>query len=555
MAKPPFDPSKPFEEAPTSKPAFDPMKPFDEVKAPQPTAGDRVQAAGEGFADTATLGYLPQLQALAGGLMPNPSADVDEKLKAEGFKIHQEEDSYVKRRDENVKRQKEFAEKMPLEFYGGGLLGVAASAPFMPGSAVKGAGLLGRAGSAAKMGAIQGTLMNPGDEEGEVNLLQLDKRAKNAAAGAAIGTAGQGIAETARGAVGAVTKAPGALKEYSQNKAFKSTGAMKKDFTRAFKKDRVKELGQEMIDSGLVKPGMTFDDVAQKSGSIKKQVGEKIGQIYDKVQGNFNFKVDPQKLGLDLVETVSNSKVRPNIDTAAYDAKMEGVIMDVLKQKDKLSDIRHLNDLIGEIDTKINYAKKTNELPAIQQGYTAVRRYLRDTLNDVVEKTGNLLENPKLGKELKELNRRYGNMTEINVISKDRVARESANQAFGLTDKIAGVGGLAGGAVTGALVTGDVEGALKGAALGSGLGLLNKASRTYGAPILATGANKLAQQFERIPGGLTQAVRRTAVPVARRPGLLGSNLPRLFQEKSNPVSRYAENETSKDRKPAKKDKK
>jgi hypothetical protein len=66
---------------------------------------DRAQTQLESFGNTVAAGYLPHLQALQEKyLMPNPNAEVDTQLKAQGFNT-EEEPSYVQMRDQNIKRQ------------------------------------------------------------------------------------------------------------------------------------------------------------------------------------------------------------------------------------------------------------------------------------------------------------------------------------------------------------------------------------------------------------------------------------------------------------------
>ena len=72
--------------------------------------GTQLQAGLESFGQAATLGYLPQLQAGAEQLSMGATQDVDEQLKAQGFKLP--EDGYVQSRDENIRRQKQLLKIM-----------------------------------------------------------------------------------------------------------------------------------------------------------------------------------------------------------------------------------------------------------------------------------------------------------------------------------------------------------------------------------------------------------------------------------------------------------
>lgn len=519
--------------------------PWDDYKnASSPNAvssPNSAQAALEGFGQGVGMGYLPHLQALAGGLVPNPSGAEDEELRKQGFIISQPEDTYLSRRDENLKRQEQFKEESPGAYYGGLIGGSIASAPAIGGAISKlpllqaGAnapklGLLGKTAQAAGAGAVQGLIQNPGDEIGVADPFQVDERLRNAKTGAIVGGAANLAAAGIKATADTVKSIPSKLQSVAETKAFKSSGAMLKDFRRAFGKDRVNAIGKEMIDSGLVKPGNTFEDVATGASKIKEETGKRIGEIYDRVKTNVNVAIDQDKMMSDLVDAVSNPKIRPKINTESYDAAMEKIIGNIVKDPKKVADVRYLNDMIGEIDDMINYSKRANELPYVQQGYMQVRHLLRKSINDITEATGNMIGNKSLGDELKELNRRYGVMAEVSAMAKDRVARENANRMFSLTDTIAGVGGAAGGAVTGGLLQGDIEGGLKGAALGAGLGLLNKGARQYGNPILTTGLYKTGRMLQSVPSPVTTAASKLGGLLTENPAITGAAASNLLQQ-------------------------
>lgn len=173
--------------------------------SPQEPQGSAAQAALEGFGQTATLGYLPQIQALAGSAMPNPNASVDEDLRAQGFDIQQPESSYLSERDSNIARHRQQAQDHSGAVLGGKALGIAATS-LLPGAAAsrasqmstglgKGAAALGKyltpssVKGMAGVGAAQGALYNPGDEEGVLNVAQGPERLGNAALGGAVGGA------------------------------------------------------------------------------------------------------------------------------------------------------------------------------------------------------------------------------------------------------------------------------------------------------------------------------------------------------------------------------
>lgn len=492
------------------------------------------QAAIEGFGQFATAGYLPQLQALAGGLIPDSNAQLDKDLQAQGFKISQPEDTYLSRRDENIGRQEKLAQEQPVSYYGGGVAGLLTSAPAIGGAisklpllGAKSTGLLAKTAQAAGGGAVMGALQNPGDEQGKIDPIQAEQRMEGAKTGAKMGAFTQLGATAAQGVAGAIKAVPKKLQDYAAMKAFKSSGAMLKDIRKADARGRTLEIGKEMIDSGLIKPGSTFEDIALKSGQIKQKTGKSIGDIYQTVGESALPKVDADSTAMKLIDAVSDPSVRPKLNTDTYDNAMDKMIQSITHDKAKLSDVRYLNDLIGELDDLINYSKRNGELPSLQKGYLKLRQTLRGIINQSVEATGVSLGKPELKQALLDANKRYGIMAEVSSIARDRVARENVNRFMSLTDTLVGTGGAAGGAVMGSLLSGNVEGGLKGAALGAGAGLLNKGARLYGNPILTQAASKTGGLLSKVPSPVTSGIQQGAGYLVENPavsGVIGSGL-------------------------------
>jgi hypothetical protein len=475
-----------------------------------------------GASDVATLGLLPQVTAMSEPLISRGLNLVrKEQIPEAPFKqMVPGSPEFIKARDEYRGQLEEIKQRSPKSFAAGQIGGAIATSPLIP--VGKATGLLGGVGQAAKGGAIVGALQNPGDIEGDASDLQLKERAKGALTGGALGAASGLLAKGVTEGVKAIKNAPKAIDELAKNKAFKASGAMLKDFRKAFDKGKVNELGQEMFDSGLVTAGSTFDDVAAKTSVIKKDVGSKIGEIYNSVSDKMKLNpISKDNAINELIDASSSSKIRPTIGKDAYDTKMLSVIEDISKQNDVFDNPKVMNELIGEIDQKINYAKKTQDLPEIQQGLLAIRNKLREQLTSRVDEIGNELNNTNLKKELLDLNKRYSRISELNAISSDRVARESANRAFGLTDTIvaSGVGGA--GAMEGYRQDG-VTGALKGLALGAAAGLANKGARQYGSPLLAQGLLKTGQKLAQTPETVSNVAQAAANVASKSQPKLGS---------------------------------
>jgi len=168
------------------------------------------QAALEGFGQTASMGYLPQLQAGAENAVNNAqrltglgAGGADAKLEEQGFQLPERD--YVQMRDENIARQKQLAEKNPVASMAGKGAGIVASMAATPGASLL-KGVSGVGGAVARgmaQGALQGAAYNPGDTKGVVDSTQFGDRAIGAGvgglAGGAIGLMGGAVSSLSKG--------------------------------------------------------------------------------------------------------------------------------------------------------------------------------------------------------------------------------------------------------------------------------------------------------------------------------------------------------------------
>lgn len=156
-----------------------------ELQPQEPSLGTKLEAGVQGLGDSLSLGYLPQLQALASeviqphGLLANPSDIQNEELEKQGFTVSEPEPDYISRRDAMLERQNRLQQQAPDAFQTGEIAGAVASAPLVG----KAAGRLGLIAA----GGLEGGLRNPGDQVGEISDLQLTERLPNALTGGALG--------------------------------------------------------------------------------------------------------------------------------------------------------------------------------------------------------------------------------------------------------------------------------------------------------------------------------------------------------------------------------
>ena len=167
----------------------------------------KTEAALQAFGNQAAQGYLPQLQAMAEGVTDpifNAFKSDEEKRIDQEFNVQDE--TYTQRRDRNIERAKSLEEQHPAisttAAIAGGIAGTVALGAGAGSAATKlatkfpskfagafqkletlqksksFADKLKLAGSA---GAISGLIRNPGDTEGEVDLIQAGDRLQDAA--------------------------------------------------------------------------------------------------------------------------------------------------------------------------------------------------------------------------------------------------------------------------------------------------------------------------------------------------------------------------------------
>lgn len=548
-----FDPdaylaSKGVQAAAPVKSGFDPdaylrAKGFEQGPTPTTSAG---MAGLEGVGQGVAMGYLPQLQA------------VTEPLMAKGLDLITGNDvasslpDYVTRRDENIERQRAEAQQHPAAYYGGQVAGTVLSAPAVSAGlskvglgAARGAGLLGRVGKAAASGAVMGAAQNPGDTEGVVDPLQAEARVANAKSGALIGGAVQGGAEALSKTVKIVRGIPDFINDFAEARGAAATGLYKHQAKAAIKADPtgeagkgLRELGRYVLDNKIVRVGDSIEDVANRSGALKKQFGERIGQVYDKAVQTLEdpsiikqTEFLPDKLSSGFLNTIKQKFAgKPNGDAIIAQARKltgdlrgGGEFLSSGRSRpamniNELQDFKAgLDDMIYKADTAFKRAgQQTPGIEAAHELRDFIKKRMDDALGAIDKAFG-----MSLGEDIKSLNKHYSMVSKVNSIAKDRLAGEMGNNFLSLTDKMAGIGGAGIGAVEGYKHDG-LEGALVGGSVGAAAGLASKGMRTYGRPAITVGADKLGGLLSSIPNMGGEQVQKLTGAIQSAPGLLGN---------------------------------
>lgn len=458
-----------------------------EEAGPETSAGE---AAYDHFRNTATLGYLPQLEGLAAKMTPNPNADLDEKLRNEGFKIIQDEPDYLSARDSALERLAKQSEEHPIASKIGMGAGILGSAAIPLGAAAKGATLGAKALQGAKSGALMGAIANPGDKENEIDPVQIGGRLQNAAIGGAIGAA-------APVAIDKASKASKSVGEYLRKKAaLKATRALGRptptQATRMAQTGQDETLGRELLDADAIPVLGTPGRISGRVDALKEKAGQEIGDLVDSAGGA--KLVDSEKLAIEILDS-------PEIAQMRNTPGMESTVAAIEKQVETLANngqltLKEAQALRQGIDKSINFNKGAPEMRGAQEGLYKQRTAIRDAMNDAIDSLPDAT-----GKDsLKKANRRYGNLSEASDILEREIGRNQANRSISLTDTIAAAGGVASGNPVAPLA----------------LGALNKFGRTFGNSMQARVFDAISKKASEAAPSLAKASATAAsIPAIR----------------------------------------
>lgn len=512
-----------------------PFNPDEYLK--RPAGMDVVDVAGasqaglESFGNAATLGYLPQLQAVAGKLMPNPSKGVDADLAAKGFKISQPaEPTYLELRDENLARQAQQKVDFPKASGAGTIAGIAATSLVPVGAAMKAATPLQRIVQGGKIGATMGAMANPGDVQGEISPIQFDERVRNAGVGAALGAGSTAAIEGGSALAKMVSEK---LRTGAAKSATRAIG--RPTPTQAAEMARTGEdvaLGRSLLDEGAIPVLGTSGRISKRIESLRDESWQAVEDIL--ARGG-NTVVDGAVVGARLLDDPAVALLRKTPGAESTVKAIEDAA-ETFARGGQVS-LKEAQAIKRSIDKQIAYGRGIPD-HGTQEAKFLSRTALRDEMDDAVTRLGGGQN------ELKGAFKRQGMLEKASDLAEREAGRTQANQKISLTDVISGAGGLA---------IGDTptEKAIFGA-IGTAL---NKGRRTFGASLAARSQDAAAKLLERSAYaranpvafqaaaqrmfGLTGKFEQGTDPVLDNPEimLLFQQDPRLIESVSNPKLR------------------
>ncbi len=430
------------------------------------------EALSVGIQKGATFGARPAIAGVAGAL-----GNAVGQIQQGNFKqaITDVPQVFGEARQGAIKEQQALQERSP----GSSILGEIGGSFLMPGAVVKGAmgGAKGLVG-AARLGATMGA----GKAIGEADSLK--GAVEDIGTGAAIGAGGDLLSKGASAAKNVIGRK---LEESAAKNAIKATGAMLRDQRQIAGKGQTKALGKYLVDKGLVQAGDTYESVAQKALTLKKNAGEALDSIYSFAKNNFAGEIpgfNPVKDKKEILDAAKDA-LGDHVDGSAALSKLTNYLDDLgNKYGDASLDPRKANDIKSAIDEAINYSRNPlTKQPAVEDAFKAARRIVADKVEDSIASIGVKTNNPKVLDDLKEANLAYGNSKRVGTIAKDRVNREQANNSLGLRQSLLLGGGVA---------AGGIPGAIAGAASAIGL----KTTERYGSAVLAQAEYALAKRLQ-----------------------------------------------------------
>jgi hypothetical protein len=343
----------------------------------------------------------------------------------------------------------------------GGAMGAAATGGL--GAGLKGAALLG---GVAGLGNSNHDLTT-GDPS------QYAKAGIDTVVGAGAGVAGYGAA---KGLQAAGNTLPMALRNFSERRAVKATGAIKSDLS-GMRPDQIQSLGRSLLDKGLIKVGATPEKTMELVDAARQEQGQRIGDLMDTVDSLGGGKAFN---ATQFASRVRNGLLKDVRQNPALQSVAESPIEGLLANIENGNGTRKMSfPQANEFESTMSKGlyNKLDPAPKIE-----TMKKLRDILNDEINSQASKIS-PGIGQHLAEADANYGPLAQASKIGDKAMQRQIGNRYFSPSDHwVGGLGGAAG------LATHDPKMALLGLSAGFG----NKLLRERGPSTLAVGADKLA---------------------------------------------------------------
>lgn len=366
-----------------------------------------------------------------------------------------------------------------------------------------GEGIAGRVGGAVAKGAAEGSLFGIGNAISEASLGDTDLTAEKLVAGAGIGALTGGVLSGALHGVGegvgaAVTgfsgsDLQGALSEYADQRTIKAIAGNghKAALKELEYKGLTSDVAKHAIDEGILTPGATAGDIAERAAASVEKHGRRIGGLIATGDAAGAPRID----GALLADRIESELVAPaasgNVGQQAVAKRLQAEA-DIIRAKGSIG-FQQATDMMKDFRPHLDYGA---EQKPIQEGLKQIVRTIKEeTETQLDAATG-------LGDEYLAAKRGYRLSSELRDLADERVTQLRNNRSISPSDY--GMGGV------GAVMAGGPVGLATGLAGAIGNKLLRERGPQLYASILQKVARSgaledLAQSFQKQLSGQLEA--------------------------------------------------
>lgn len=356
---------------------------------------------------------------------------------------------------ENVQAQK----TNPWAYAGANLAGAVAS-PIVP-PVARGPMTLAKAGSIAKGGAAMGGAFALGQGGSDLTRYENEPQVIMDTVGdVALGAGGGGILAPVA-AVGG-DRAVRSLRTGSQNSALKALGLRagisdqlgKRGYETA---DEARELAQRAMDMGLIRPGRTASDVAERAGFARERAGAGIEaalQDADAMAITPGAGFDAERGAWRAAGNVMGAEgLSP---TAIRESRRAQRLVEDVRRLPAVQDstFANANRLKSDMYAGINYGTD----PVLK---TRLERRAASGVRQSIEEQIAETAGPEVADNLRVANRDYGHLSDIEPLAREEANRQLARKTLTPLDIASALGATAAGHAAG----GNAAGGLAGAAV------------------------------------------------------------------------------------------
>lgn len=445
------------------------------IRPETPNDISQMQSLGSGVAEGLGGGFTDELGAAGKALMDTVTGITSPEDTLENY-----------RRQRDLLRQefKKNTEANPKTNFVGNLLGSVALPANLLGETKPGFNLA-TAGTGAALGGIAGLGGSEADLTKSGNTSQaLTDTATGAAMGGLTGPILSGLLNKL---------SPESLQELAQRRAVKATGIAKPQYKNLMKNNQVGEIGQRLLDEGVVTPLANPGDILERSQDLKQKAGSQISDVINTLDnsGVVSTMPDPTKAATEiesqLKPKLTNPQGAPYQTTKAQNTVVDNILEDIKSHGNTPITFEEAQAFKQMLKQAAYNGKGEVVDENAHKAYGIVNKWIENAAEQTAENSSQ----PGLLDKYINAKKNYNTGIQAENASFNKEAASAVNRDLGLTDYVAGAAGAAAHGTPGGL-----------AAAG-----FNKIAKTYGNSLMATGANATSKIFSMPKQGLQQVAQ------------------------------------------------